>query len=182
MTMLPLPDDPFAGVVPHGLQFDLPKTKKGMFGGGNLRDALMAAAAGFMARRSPQVANNLFDSLQRKQILADQEAQYQRRRQDSLTDYEAKQQIDQQYPTPHQPGEFEQVLMASGVMPGTPEWTNAMKRKAELSLNPIVMTPYGPMPYSTVAGAMPTAPVGKLTPIDDGGPTAPPSATFPRSY
>jgi hypothetical protein len=180
MTMLPLPDDPFAGVVPHGLQFDLPKTKKGMFGGGNLRDALMAAAAGFMARRSPQVANNLFDSLQRKQILADQEAQYQRHRQDTLTDYEAKQRIDQQYPTPHQPGEFEQILMASGVMPGPPEWTQAMQRKAQLSLDPIVQTVQGPMPYSAIVGAMQPQILQSLPPGAKpiGGPTPPASGGF----
>jgi hypothetical protein len=44
---------------------------------------------------------------------------------------------------------------------------------------PMVMTPYGPMPYSAVNPEVPKAPVGKLTPIG-GGPTGlPQSGGFP---
>jgi hypothetical protein len=153
------------------------KPKRGMFGGGNLRDALVAAAAGFMARRSPQVSNNLFDSLQRKQILADQEAQYQRRRQDTLTDQQAMYDYKLQHPEPPNNdtvNDYNYIAQTLG--------KDAADQYLRSKTNPIVMTPYGPMPYSAVSGAVPTAPVGKLTPIDDGGPTAPPSATFPRPY
>jgi hypothetical protein len=92
--------------------------------------------------------------LEQRQALED--AQYQRDRQDSLTDFATKAKISSQY---KEPGEFEQALIASGVQPGTPAWTNAMKTRVNNILDPTVLTPQGLMLRSQVTGAMQSQPL-----------------------
>lgn len=90
------------------------------------------------------------------------------------------------------PNDFESALEGSGVVRGSPQWAEAMRRRAENILNPdpqVTMTlPNGQMyvgPRSGLATAMgggatpatPTAPVGRLTPVN-GGPTQPASGNF----
>jgi hypothetical protein len=176
--------NPFAGPAP---QFNMPTAPTGgMFGGGGkfgLKEALAFGLAGLVSRRNPDIMNNLMSALMLKQKQQLEEAQYQRHRQDALEDFTKHQQIEQQYAPAPQPGEFERALMASGVNPGTPEWTQAMKTRAANMLDPIVNTPYGPMMRSMVAPQMPTKPVGPLTPLpDDGGPTPQASGGFPGGY
>jgi hypothetical protein len=156
----------------------LPSMQPGMFGGGRWQNALMAAAAGFLARRSPQMSSNLMGAIERKQALAQQAAlaelnsQRELQRQKDLYTFELQ--------NPKQgDSEFERAAANGGYVPGSPEWRALMKRKADAMANPMVMTPYGPMPYSAVtAPQVPTAPVGKITPIN-GGPTPPASGSFP---
>lgn len=160
----------------------------GMFGGGNdkWKNALMAAAAGFMARRSPGVAgsmlNNLQDAQTLKQRMAFEEQQYQRHRQDNNADFQAHRQYEIDNPLPQQPGEFEQTLIASGIQPGTPQWTQAMVTRRQNMLDPPVMTPQGMMLRSqVVAGSATPAPAGvTFTPLPaQGGPTPQASGGFP---
>lgn len=139
----------------------MPVKRSGMFGGGNnIGMAISAALNGYLAAGgNPAGLAGLqqlhqMRLLQQKQALDD--AQYQRDRQDSLTDFATKAQISSQY---KEPGEFEQELIDSGVRPGTPAWVNAMKTKVNNILDPAVMTPQGLMLRSQVTGAMQSQPL-----------------------
>lgn len=50
----------------------------------------------------------------------------------------AKMQWKRQNPDPLQPTEFERALRASGVMPGTPGWTEAMAKKVAATTDPMI--------------------------------------------
>lgn len=152
----------------------------GMFANADWKSALQAAFAGYMSRQNPQVANSLFGNLQQAQDAKRQESQYQRRRQDDNSDWQQHYDYEAQNPKPGQPGEFERALIASGVAPGTPEWVQAMKRRTDNMLDPIVMTPYGPVTRSQALGGGQAAPQGvTFTPIDEGGPAPQAPGGFP---
>jgi hypothetical protein len=76
-------------------------------------------------------------------------------------------------------GDFAQTLYASGIKPGSPEWTQAMQTRMQNQLDPAVVTPQGMMLRSQITGAMNAKP---LTDADiakmDGGQTAPQSGGF----
>lgn len=167
-------------MAPTGMQFDAPQ-RGGMFGGGaDWKSALQAAFAGYMARQNPQVANSIFGNLQDAQALKQHEAQYQRQRQDQNADWQAHYDYEAAHPRPGQPGEFEGALVASGVQPGTPQWTEAMKQRVGNILDPVVMTPQGPMLRSQLLGGGQPAPPGiTFTPLDNGGPSHGGSGGFP---
>lgn len=185
MTMLPVDLGTSPLMYGGGLsadQFQVPNLKpKGMFGGG-LQNALLAAAAGFMARRSPAMSQNLMAPLmgQRQQALAEAQNQRELQRQKDLYLFKL------QNPEPQQYGEFEQRLIASGIQPGTPQWVAANQAAVQNTTDPVIMTPQGPMLRSMIVGAMPQNRPAIGAVIDDprvqGGPAAPPSATFPRPY
>lgn len=133
----------------------MPVRRGGMFGGGgNLGDIIAAGLAGAAGNSTLVDAILQRQQLARHQALLDQ--QYQRNRQDSLADFATKAQISSQY---KEPGEFEQALIASGVQPGTPAWTNAMKTRVNNILDPTVLTPQGLMLRSQVTGAMQSQPL-----------------------
>lgn len=86
--------------------------------------------------------------------------------------------------------EFERALIASGIQPGTPEWAQKMGQKADMALDPQVTTqlPNGGLYIGRQSGlsqalgggrAAPTAPVGKLTPLGQGGAPRGGARTFP---
>jgi len=162
---------------------DLPQQKGGMFGGGSkLQSALTAAAAGFLSRRSPDMAQSLMAPLLLRQRQQYEDQQYQHHRQDDMSDYMAKRDYEIAHPMPQQPGEFEQVLMASGIQPGTQAWADAMSRRRDNLLDPVVMTPQGPMLRSSIlsgAGGEPAPANVTFTTLPDGGPTPPASGNFP---
>lgn len=160
--------------MPRGLQFDLAPKKKsgGMFaeGGagrniaGMIGDFLMAQA-GMQPIYAP--------SMMQRQKQALEEAQYQRRQSDEEATWLKHQQWQRDNPMPGQPSEFETALTDSGTQPGTPEWTAAMKQRKDNMLDPVVMTPMGPMLRSQLlqgggAGLL-AAPGVTFTPI--GGPS-----------
>lgn len=137
----------------------MPKPKTGMFGGGKfgLGEAIVAALNGYLAGTGNPVGmanmQMIAEKRRQQQEAAQSEDQYQRQRGDSMQDWIAKQQWELANPGPTQGSEFERALEASGIQRGTPQWAEYMGRKRDLSLNPIIMTPMGPMPYSAVAGA-----------------------------
>lgn len=149
----------------------------GMFANTDWRSAIMAALAGYMSRQNPQVSAGLFNALDAKQRRKEDEAQYQRKRQDDFADWKAQYDYQTEHPKPAQPGEFEQRLQASGVQPGSPEWINAMKAAVQNTTDPVIMTPQGPMTRSQLLGGSMAPPGVTFTPI--GGPTPQASGGFP---
>lgn len=155
-----------------------PVKRGGMFGGGsNIGTAISAALNGYLAAggNPAGIAGlqqlHMQRMLEQRQALAEQ--QYARERQDKRSDFTFEQDYKAAHPGPIRNdtvNDYQFILEQLG-----PE---AAKTFLETKTNPVVMTPYGPMPYSSVAPHAPTAPVGKLTPID-GGPTPPASGGFP---
>lgn len=160
--------------------------RRGMFGNADWGSAIAAALNGYLAAGGNPAGQLGLQQLHQKKMLEQEEAiraqEYQQHRADGLQDYETQQMLQQKYAAPPQPGEFERALMESGVQPGTPAWTQAMKRRADNMLDPVVMTANGPMLRSQVVGTLSAgqpAPEGvTFTPIDDGGPTPPASGGF----
>jgi hypothetical protein len=123
------------------LQADnLPTYKKpqGMFGGGarGIGQALVTALNGYLAGVGNPVGLANLQAMAEARRRAYEESQYQQHRGEALTDYEAKQKIDQQYPTTPAPTEYERALQASGIKPGTPEWAQHMGSFVNMRENP----------------------------------------------
>jgi hypothetical protein len=166
----------------------VPQQQGGMFGNGKfgVGEAIVAALNGYLAGRGNPVGiqNMQMMAAMRQRALEHQQAidDYNRQRADQNTDFQAHRQYEIENPLPKEPGEFEQALIASGVQPGTPEWTQAMKTRTQNMLDPVVMTPQGPMTRSQLlGGGGQPAPAGvTFTPIpDSGGPTPGASGGFP---
>lgn len=171
--------------VPQVLPPDMPQVslpkKAGMFGQGGVGRAIAGMIGDFLLQRAgmqPVYQPTMMEKWKHAQESAD----YDRRRSDQNADWQSHYDYEAQNPKPTQPGEFEQRLVASGVQPGTPQWTDAMKAAVQNVTDPIVMTPQGAMLRSQVMGALQqpeilqTLPPG-AKPI--GGPTPPASGGFP---
>lgn len=164
----------FASAAPRGLQFDMPQKRRGgMFGGVSIDPGafLAAFAAGMGSPAGMQALQALQQRRLEAQRLATEEQRYQRQRADQNADFIAHRQYEINNPLPKQPSEFDDALAATGVMPGTSEYAKAMQQRVQNMIDPVVMTPQGPVLRSMITGALqpPAKPVGKLTPIDDGG-------------
>lgn len=168
------------------LNYAQPKPKGGMFGGDGkfgIGQAIVAALNGYLAGTgNPVGMQNI--QMQQQMMQAKRQRQqelddYNRRRGDENADFMSHRQYEIDNPLPKQPGEFDEALAATGVLPGTPEYVKAMQQRRDNMLDPIVITPQGPMLRSQVMGALspPTQPVGKLTLIP-GGPTPQASGGF----
>ena len=140
-------------------QFNIPapKPRGGMFGGGGgkalsvIAEALAAYSAGMGNPAGMAVLQGMNHRRQSKSDAEAEEQNYQRRRGDLLEDYRQKQIIDSQYGPPPQPTELERLISAAGIAPGSPEYAAFAKKMLDVKTNPMVMTPYGPMPDSSVA-------------------------------
>jgi hypothetical protein len=160
-------------------QFNMPPPQPkggGMFGGDGkfgIGQAIVAGLNGYLAGTGNPVGTQNMQMMaqmaeQRRRHAQDLE-DYNRKRTDDNSDWQSH--YDYKLNNPEPPNndtvaDYQFILQQLG-----PE---GAKRFLETKTNPIVMTPYGPMPYSQVNPAAPTAPVGKLTPIDGGpAPQAP---------
>jgi type II secretory pathway pseudopilin PulG len=126
-----------------------------MFGGGKfgIGQAIVAALNGYLAGRGNPVGLQNMQMIQQAQEMKRREALAEQQRQQQLQDQMTMHQQTRNYDIAHRmPGEFEEALTASGIQPGTPEWTKAMQQRVGNILDPVVMTPYGPMLRSQVVG------------------------------
>lgn len=157
---VPQPD--FGGVqslAPQSapLNLPVPKIKKGgMFAGATFDPA--AGIAGFLAGLGNPAGittiNAIHEQRMREAEAAAQAAQYEQHRADDNADWMSHYNYEMTNPKPQAPSDFEQTLIESGVKPGTPEWTQAMKTRANNLLDPAVMTPQGLMLRSQVTGML----------------------------
>lgn len=154
-------DGPFGQIgqfeMPQMPQLNVPQPKPkkgGMFGGGGMNPVLAAVLGGLgdylLQRNGMQPIHAPQMAAKRRQQYEEQ--QYQRQRSDGMQDWMAKRQYEAQHPSAPQPTELERIIAAAGVQPGTPEYVETMKKMLSVKTNPMVMTPYGPMPYSAVSG------------------------------
>jgi hypothetical protein len=165
-----------------------PKPKGGMFGGDGkfgIGQAIVAALNGYLAGTGNPVGTANIQMMQQMMQAKRQRQQelddYNRQRGDQNADFMTHRQYEIDNPLPKQPGEFDEALAATGVIPGTPEYAAAMKQRVGNMLDPVVMTPQGPMLRSQVVGALaptPAPPGVTFTPIP-GGPTPGASGGFP---
>lgn len=179
------------GIEPTQFNIPAPKPGGGMFGGGGkkvlstIAEALAAYSAGMGNPAGMAVLQGMNHRRQSAADAESQEQQYQRRRTDGLADYEERQKIEARYSPPAQGSEYERALAAQGILPGTPEYAERMAIIARLKENPMVMTAYGPMPYSAVAGQQQQQQAKPLTDDDilkmEGGPSPLGSGGFPGS-
>lgn len=152
----------------------------GMFGNADWGSALAAALAGFSAGGGSQAGalalKSIYQNRLDKQTQEREDQQYQRKLNDQWNLWQRQQQFKLEHPEPvvnDTVNDYKFIIDTLGA--------DAGKRFLETKTNPIVMTPYGPMPYSAVngGGAPVSRPVGRLTPIEDGGPTPQASGGFP---
>jgi hypothetical protein len=150
-----------------------------MFGGGKVSINLGGALAGYLAGSGNRAGEALLQaSNERNRMMLEEQiyehrAQLEMQRQMAMLPLQA--QLKLQYPD----GDFAQTLYASGIKPGSAEWTQAMQTRMQNQLDPAVVTPQGMMLRSQITGAMNAKP---LTDADiakmDGGQTAPQSGGF----
>lgn len=158
----------------------------GMFGAGGTGSKILRALSAFATNASAGLGNPAaLQTLQGQQqqkmyqmelgkIGIEQQAQFQR----ELALQQSQAQLRMQYPE----GEKMQVLLQAGYRPGTPEWAQALQTLANNEMDPVVMTPQGPMLRSAIVNAPQAgqqAPQGvTFTPLGPGGPTQPASGGF----
>jgi hypothetical protein len=164
-------------------QFNMPQASSGMFGGGqSWRNALLAAIAGFMARRSPGVSGNIINGLQDAQTMRERlafaEQQHRQEFDDARLAHQQDRQFDINNPMPNQPTQTDRYI--SEILD-----PNTDPKRREL-LQSVVIPPLMEMVNGnlmavprTMSSAPPVAPVGKLTPLGAGGPTPQASGGFP---
>jgi hypothetical protein len=132
------------------LQADnLPQFKKpsGMFGGGKfgLKEALAFGLAGLVSRQNPMLLQGLLGAVMQRQKMQQEDQQYQRERADKNTDWRSQYDYEIAHPKPvNNDTSADYDYIASKLGP------DAAQQFLRSKTDPIVMTTYGPMPYSTV--------------------------------
>lgn len=178
---LPVPNSPVQAMDPvFNQRFSMPKpTKKhGMFGNADWGSAISAALNGYLAAGGNPVGQMGLQQLHQKKMdeqrQAAEAAQYQRQLLDQRSNFMFEQDYKAAHPSPVNNDTVADYQFIVDKL-GPDEAKNYLRTKT----NPVVMTPYGPMPYSAVTGARPE--VGAV--IDDprlqGGQTPPASGNFP---
>lgn len=163
-----------------------PRPKGGMFGGDGkfgIGQAIVAALNGYLAGTGNPVGMQnmqMMQAMRQRQIDHQQTIDdYNRKRTDDNADWMTRKKWELDNPAPGDT-EYDRALAAQGIVPGTPEYAQHMATIGRIHENPMVMTPYGPMPYSQVNPAPQPAPPGvTFTPLPEGGPTPGGSGGFP---
>lgn len=156
-----------------------PKPTTGMFGGGKFgwKEALMGALAGFMSRRNPGAAQGLMAIMQQRQAAQQDEQQRQQEREDGWEDFVRKETFKRANPAPVNNDTVADYEFIRSTL-GDDEAANYLKNKAN---PPLLMNipGVGVVQVPRQGGQAPQAPVGRLTPIDEGGPGLGGPGTFP---
>jgi hypothetical protein len=161
--------------------FVLPQEQStgGMFGGNKTKTALLAALAGFMARKSPQVSSTLLGNIQDqqelKQRLAIAQQQHQQQMQDQMALYDYKRQ------NPEAPDITQRIAALNEITPGLGD-TYAKNYAANGGGSPIqFVDPATGQRYMMPQSQAQLPPIGSVVPDPRkaGGPASPAPAMFP---
>lgn len=174
---------PLAGMpTPQMPQMPGMAQRHGMFGAGGVGRNIAGMIGDFLMARAGMQPMYAPMMMQQRKLAYEaqlQERQHQQEFQDQRKAHQQDRQFDISNPLPQQPDEITRHMVAAGIDPNSPQG----KAMYAASLDPVVMTPQGPMLRSQLLGASAAgqpAPQGvTFTPIDDGGPTPPASGGFP---
>lgn len=153
-----------------------PQSRGGMFGGGKPTINIGGAIAGYLAGSGNRAGIPLLEASNERNRMALEEQIYEHRQNLEMQRQMAMLPLQAQLKLMYPDGDFAQSLYASGIMPGTPEWTKAMQTRTQNELDPAVVTPQGMMLRSQIAGAMNAKPLtdADIAAMDGkGGQTAP---------
>ena len=156
----------------------------GMFGGGSkLQNALLAAVAGFMARRNPSVSNNLINGLQSAMELKQRIALAQQQRQQDNQDKRDEFTFEQDYKNAHDTPDLQQRIDVLNQVDPTlgPQYARNYAANGGGAMIQMVDPATGqkyimPQPQLPAIGSV------MDDPRKTGGPTPQASAMFPRPY
>ena len=177
--------NPLDSLSPTFAQSAPPATPGGMFGGGGAswQNALLAALAGFMARRNPSVSNNLINGLQQAQALKQQALAAAQQRQQSIQDKRDEFTFEQDYKNAHDTPDLQQRIdVLNQVDPALgPQYARNYAANGGGSMIQVVDPATGqkyimPQPQLPAIGSV------MDDPRKTGGPTPQASAMFPRPY
>lgn len=169
-------------------QLDVPQPaapkKGGMFGAGkaDIGQAIQAALYGALAARGNPAGVMGLQMLQQKRQQAMEAQQHQQRREDDFQDWVRKQAYQAANPSPVNNDTVADYNFWQGVLP-----PDQFQQYVANKVNPpqyMNIPGVGLVQVPRMGGQQgaPQAPVGKLTPIDEGGPMPQASGGFPRSY
>lgn len=170
--------------IPDPMSQASAQSMAGMFGAKpKWQNALLAAAAGFMARRSPQVAQAILGQIQGQQDAQQKAQMYEKQRQDKFTDWRQQYEYERTNPKPGSGTEYERLLESIGIVPGTDAYKQRVGKYLDAKENPpyFFTDEYGRtmvMPRTVAPQVAP--PTVTFTPIDEGGqPGSVPTGGFP---
>jgi hypothetical protein len=161
---------------------DATPKKAGMFGAGkpDWGQALIAGLNGYLAARGNPVGMAGLHQMMAARQQAAEQAQYGQRREDEFQDWVRKQAYQSANPSPVNNDTVADYGFIESIL-GKDEAANFLRNKA----NPpqLMNIPgVGIVQIPRMGGqGMPSAPVGKLTPIDEGGPAPQGPGGFPGS-
>jgi hypothetical protein len=186
MAFLNQPID-FGGQANFGPQIQMPKPRAGMFGSGkgNIGEILSAAINGYLAAGGNPAGQMGLQMLhQRRQQAAEQE-QYGQRREDEFQDWVRKQAYQSANPSPVNNDTVADYNFWKQTLPPQQfnTWLENKINPPQLMNIPGVGVVSVPRQGGMGGQQAPSAPVGKLTPIDEGGPMPSASGGFqPGGY
>lgn len=138
---------------------------------GVVGDALQTADGG-----RPTFLPQMLDLQERTAAEKRQLDAYNRKRADDWTDFQRERDYEVAHPKPTEDA-FTRAMAEAGIQPGTPEYVALAKQRAQMLTQPVQLVPDGMGGVTAVRpNALPTGPVGKLTPLSGG---AAPTATVP---
>lgn len=162
--------------------------RRGMFGGnGRAIAGLLGDAISRLSGGEAMYVPMMLQQRQQEQAAAQRRQEREQERADNWTDWQARQDYERAHPATPQPTEFERVLTASGLQPGTPEYMALARQYAESRANPMQYLPNGDGTFTVVprGGTPPQGqPQGRpaigtrVDRLPTGGPTSPASGNF----
>lgn len=136
--------------------------RRGMFGGnGRAIAGLLGDAISRLSGGEAMYVPMMLQQRQQEQVAQQRRQEREQERADNWTDWQARQDYERAHPATPQPTEFERVLTASGLQPGTPEYMALARQYAESRANPMQYLPNGDGTFTVVPrGGAPSQPTG----------------------
>lgn len=121
------------GQMPDIQTPQLPQKKQGFFGQGGF-GRYLAGSLGDALARNAGMGTPFMDAMQQRQRAEYEDELYQRRSAQEWAKFVRQHDYERENPKPDQ---FERQLAAIGIMPGTPEYQEYMKKRVTNSIDPV---------------------------------------------